>query len=188
MSLLQPKSSVNGLLAEMIAKFEEEPPLGTRSSAYGNSPNDLLAYVSNLKVNEGLSWMDIQICSCKCWVPLLWIQIMIWSVIALIGVNRPDQEVKVSVIGGGDLGIAAVLSIMAKVTTWFVFCLPEIAYGYVTTFVWPVCIVILSVIELCWQTGFDWHPWEFNQRRHNGFGDFQFTKCWGVKRWFLSLY
>ncbi|XP_067236536.1 ubiquitin-conjugating enzyme E2 variant 3 [Chanodichthys erythropterus] len=77
-----PKSSVNGLLAEMIAKFEEEPPLGTRSSAYGDSPNDLLAYVSNLKVNEG--------------------------------VNRPDQEVKVSVIGGGDLGIAAVLSIMAK--------------------------------------------------------------------------
>ncbi|XP_051740915.1 ubiquitin-conjugating enzyme E2 variant 3 [Ctenopharyngodon idella] len=77
-----PKSSVNGLLAEMIAKFEEEPPLGTKSSAHGDNPNDLLAYVSNLKVNEG--------------------------------VNRPDQEVKVSVIGGGDLGIATVLSIMAK--------------------------------------------------------------------------
>uniref|UniRef100_A0A8C1V8S7 UEV domain-containing protein n=1 Tax=Cyprinus carpio TaxID=7962 RepID=A0A8C1V8S7_CYPCA len=77
-----PKSSVNGLLAEMIAKFEEEPPLGTRSAAQGDSPNDLLAYVSNLSLNEGG--------------------------------NRLDQEFKVSVIGGGDLGIAAVLSIMAK--------------------------------------------------------------------------
>ncbi|XP_051549020.1 ubiquitin-conjugating enzyme E2 variant 3 [Myxocyprinus asiaticus] len=77
-----PKSTVNSLLAEMIARFEEEPPLGTKSSGYGESPNDLLAYVSNLKVNEGG--------------------------------NRPDQAVKVSVIGGGDLGIAAVLSIMAK--------------------------------------------------------------------------
>lgn len=34
----------------------------------------------------------------------------------LIDGNRPDQSVnKVSVIGGGDLGMAAVLSIMAKV-------------------------------------------------------------------------
>ncbi|XP_016408489.1 ubiquitin-conjugating enzyme E2 variant 3 [Sinocyclocheilus rhinocerous] len=77
-----PKSSVNGLLAEMIAKFEEEPPLGTKSPAQGDNPNDLLAYVSNLSLDEGG--------------------------------NRLDQEVKVSVIGGGDLGIAAVLSIMAK--------------------------------------------------------------------------
>uniref|UniRef100_A0A8C1DFG5 UEV and lactate/malate dehyrogenase domains n=1 Tax=Cyprinus carpio carpio TaxID=630221 RepID=A0A8C1DFG5_CYPCA len=81
-TVFTPKSSVNGLLAEMIAKFEEEPPLGTRSAAQGDSPNDLLAYVSNLSLNEGG--------------------------------NRLDQEFKVSVIGGGDLGIAAVLSIMAK--------------------------------------------------------------------------
>ncbi|XP_065148511.1 ubiquitin-conjugating enzyme E2 variant 3 isoform X2 [Paramisgurnus dabryanus] len=77
-----PKSSVIGLLAEMIAKFEEEPPLGTKSSGPGENPNDLLAYVSNLSLNEGGS--------------------------------RPDQAVKVSVIGGGDLGVATVLSIMAK--------------------------------------------------------------------------
>nr|XP_055049267.1 ubiquitin-conjugating enzyme E2 variant 3 [Misgurnus anguillicaudatus] len=77
-----PKSSVNGLLAEMIAKFEEEPPLGTKSSGPAENPNDLLAYVSNLSLNEGGS--------------------------------RPDQAVKVSVIGGGDLGVATVLSIMAK--------------------------------------------------------------------------
>lgn len=77
-----PKSSVNGLLAEMIAKFEGEPPLATKSSGHGENPNDLLAYVSNLTVNEGG--------------------------------HGPDQAVKVSVIGGGDLGVAAVLSIMAK--------------------------------------------------------------------------
>lgn len=77
-----PKSSVNGLLAEMIAKFEEEAPLSTKSAAQGDDPNNLLTYVSNLSLHEGG--------------------------------NRLDQEVKVSVIGGGDLGIAAVLSIMAK--------------------------------------------------------------------------
>ncbi|XP_073724967.1 ubiquitin-conjugating enzyme E2 variant 3-like [Misgurnus anguillicaudatus] len=77
-----PKSSVNGLLLEMMAKFEEEPPLGTKSSGPAENPNDLLAYVSNLSLNEGGS--------------------------------RPDQAVKVSVIGGGDLGVATVLSIMAK--------------------------------------------------------------------------
>jgi len=49
---------VNGLLAEMIAKFEEEPPLSTKSSAHVDTPNDLLAFVANLKVNEGMSGMD----------------------------------------------------------------------------------------------------------------------------------
>ncbi|XP_056595990.1 ubiquitin-conjugating enzyme E2 variant 3 [Triplophysa dalaica] len=77
-----PKSSLNGLLAEMIAKFEEDPPLGAKSSGHFENPNDLLAYVSNLTVDEGG--------------------------------HRSDQAVKVSVIGGGDLGVAAVLSIMAK--------------------------------------------------------------------------
>ncbi|XP_051975779.1 ubiquitin-conjugating enzyme E2 variant 3-like isoform X2 [Xyrauchen texanus] len=77
-----PKSTVSSLLVEMIDKFEKEPPLGTKSSGQGENPNDLLAYVSNLKVNEDI--------------------------------NLPGQAVKVSVIGGGDLGIAAVLSIMAK--------------------------------------------------------------------------
>ncbi|KAL6474109.1 hypothetical protein MHYP_G00176700 [Metynnis hypsauchen] len=78
-----PKSSVTGLLVEMIAKFEEEPPLAMKSTGDGNDPNELLAFVSQLNITEGG--------------------------------NRPDQSVnKVSVIGGGDLGMAAVLSIMAK--------------------------------------------------------------------------
>lgn len=44
---------MNGLLAEMMAKFEEEPPLGTKSSAQGDDPNNLLTYMSNLTLNEG---------------------------------------------------------------------------------------------------------------------------------------
>lgn len=78
-----PKSSVNMLLEEMIAKFEEDPPLGMKSTGDGKDPNELLAFVSNLNITDGG--------------------------------NRPDKGVnKVSVIGGGDLGMAAVLSIMAK--------------------------------------------------------------------------
>lgn len=77
-----PKSSVNGLLAEMITKFEEEPPLSSKPTIEADDPNDLLAYVSKLKMNEGG--------------------------------NRYDSMNKVTVIGSGDLGMAAVLSILAK--------------------------------------------------------------------------
>ncbi|XP_029614345.1 ubiquitin-conjugating enzyme E2 variant 3 isoform X2 [Salmo trutta] len=79
-----PKSSVVGLLAEMISQFEEEPPLGTKSTGDNRDPNELLAYVSNLKINEG-------------------------------GVQHHDHLInKVTVIGGGDLGMASVMSILAK--------------------------------------------------------------------------
>lgn len=78
-----PKSSVSVLLEEMIAKFEEDPPLGMKSTGDGKDPNELLAFVSHLNITEGG--------------------------------NRTGKDVnKVSVIGGGDLGMAAVLSIMAK--------------------------------------------------------------------------
>ncbi|MCI4381674.1 hypothetical protein PGIGA_G00254780 [Pangasianodon gigas] len=78
-----PKSSVIALLEEMIAKFEEDPPLAMKSTGDGKDPSELHATVSHLNITEGG--------------------------------NRPDQSVnKVSVIGGGDLGMAAVLSIMAK--------------------------------------------------------------------------
>ncbi|XP_070962418.1 ubiquitin-conjugating enzyme E2 variant 3 isoform X2 [Oncorhynchus clarkii lewisi] len=79
-----PKSSVVGLLAEMISQFEEEPPLGTKSTGDNRDPNVLLAFVSNLKINEG-------------------------------GVQHHDHLInKVTVIGGGDLGMASVMSILAK--------------------------------------------------------------------------
>ncbi|KAK3526601.1 hypothetical protein QTP70_030740 [Hemibagrus guttatus] len=78
-----PKSSVIVLLEEMIAKFEEDPPLATKSTGDGKDPNQLLAMVSHLNITEGGS--------------------------------RPEQCVnKISVIGGGDLGMAAVLSLMSK--------------------------------------------------------------------------
>ncbi|XP_041853523.1 ubiquitin-conjugating enzyme E2 variant 3 [Melanotaenia boesemani] len=79
-----PKSSVVVLLNEMIAKFEEDPPLSSKSTVDTKDPHELLAFVSNLQINEG-------------------------------GVRHPDQTTsKVSVIGGGDLGMACVMSILAK--------------------------------------------------------------------------
>ncbi|KAI1903987.1 hypothetical protein AGOR_G00001050 [Albula goreensis] len=78
-----PKSTVNGLLTEMIAKFEEEPPLSSKNSGDGKDPTELLAYVSKLQVSEG-------------------------------GVKPDRPIIKVTVIGGGDLGMATVMSLLAK--------------------------------------------------------------------------
>ncbi|RVE72186.1 hypothetical protein OJAV_G00059430 [Oryzias javanicus] len=79
-----PKSSVVGLLPEMIAKFEEDPPLSSKASGEAKNPHELLAFVSNLQLNDG-------------------------------GVQHQDQlGGKVTVIGGGDLGMACVTSILAK--------------------------------------------------------------------------
>ncbi|CAK6960048.1 ubiquitin-conjugating enzyme E2 variant 3 [Scomber scombrus] len=79
-----PKSSVVGLLNEMIRKFEEDPPLSSKRD--NKDPHELLAFVSNIQINDG-------------------------------GNRHPDQQInKVSVIGGGDLGMATVMSILAKCT------------------------------------------------------------------------
>ncbi|KAM6961355.1 ubiquitin-conjugating enzyme E2 variant 3 [Aplochiton taeniatus] len=79
-----PKSTVVGLLAEMISKFEDEPPLATKDTGDNKDPNELLAFVSNIQINDA-------------------------------GVRQHDQPVrKVSVVGGGDLGMASVMSILAK--------------------------------------------------------------------------
>ncbi|XP_026222233.1 ubiquitin-conjugating enzyme E2 variant 3 [Anabas testudineus] len=79
-----PKSSVVGLLSEMIAKFEDDPPLSSKPTGESKDPHELLAFVSNLQINDG-------------------------------GNEPHDQPVnKVTVIGGGDLGMASVMSILAK--------------------------------------------------------------------------
>ncbi|XP_048829458.1 ubiquitin-conjugating enzyme E2 variant 3 [Brienomyrus brachyistius] len=78
-----PKSSVNSLLKEMISKFEDDPPLASKPSPNTEDPNELLAFVSNLKITEG-------------------------------GGKLERQVNKVTVVGGGDLGMASVLSILAK--------------------------------------------------------------------------
>ncbi|XP_034445104.1 ubiquitin-conjugating enzyme E2 variant 3 [Hippoglossus hippoglossus] len=79
-----PKSSVVALLTEMIAKFEEDPPLSSKSTEENKDTHKLLAFVSNLQINDG-------------------------------GSRHHEQQInKVSVIGGGDLGVASVMSILAK--------------------------------------------------------------------------
>ncbi|XP_054475723.1 ubiquitin-conjugating enzyme E2 variant 3 [Anoplopoma fimbria] len=79
-----PKSSVVGLLSEMMAKFEEDPPLSSKTTGENKDPHELLAFVSNLQINDG-------------------------------GNRHHDQQTnKVSVIGGGDLGMASVMSILSK--------------------------------------------------------------------------
>ncbi|XP_045892607.1 ubiquitin-conjugating enzyme E2 variant 3 isoform X1 [Micropterus dolomieu] len=79
-----PKSSVVSLLNEMSAKFEEDPPLSTKTTGENKDPNELLAFVSNLQINDG----------------------------GIVHHDKPTN--KVSVIGGGDLGMASVMSILSK--------------------------------------------------------------------------
>lgn len=77
-----PKSSVVVLLNEMIAKFEEDPPLSSKTTGDDKDPQELLAFVSNFKITDGGS--------------------------------RNHINNKVSVVGGGDLGMAVVMSILSK--------------------------------------------------------------------------
>lgn len=60
-ALQQPKSSVVGLLNEMIAKFEEDPPLSSKTTGENKDPHELLAFVSNLQINDGAS-LDMPLC------------------------------------------------------------------------------------------------------------------------------
>ncbi|XP_035499115.1 ubiquitin-conjugating enzyme E2 variant 3 [Scophthalmus maximus] len=79
-----PKSSVVVLMTEMTAKFEEDPPLSSKATGDTKDPHELLAFVSNLQINDG-------------------------------GIRHHDQQInKVSVVGGGDLGMASAMSILAK--------------------------------------------------------------------------
>lgn len=49
----QPKSSVVGLLKEMITKFEEDPPLSSKATRENKDPHELLAFVSNFQISDG---------------------------------------------------------------------------------------------------------------------------------------
>ncbi|XP_038131608.1 ubiquitin-conjugating enzyme E2 variant 3 [Cyprinodon tularosa] len=79
-----PRSSVVGLLNEMIKKFEEVPPLSSKPTEDTKDPHELMAFVSNLQIKDG----DNR--------------------------HLSQQNIKVSVIGGGDLGMACVMSILSK--------------------------------------------------------------------------
>ncbi|XP_059565090.1 ubiquitin-conjugating enzyme E2 variant 3 isoform X2 [Myotis daubentonii] len=85
-----PKSVVVGLIKEMIAKFQEELPLYSLSSSDEARQVDLLAYIA--KITEGIS--DI---NSKNWA------------------NHENKTVKkITVVGGGELGVACTLAISAK--------------------------------------------------------------------------
>ncbi|XP_036282634.1 ubiquitin-conjugating enzyme E2 variant 3 isoform X4 [Pipistrellus kuhlii] len=85
-----PKSVIVGLIKEMIAKFQEELPLYSLSSSDEARQVDLLAYIA--KITEGVS--DI---NSKNWA------------------NNENKTVKkITVVGGGELGVACTLAISAK--------------------------------------------------------------------------
>ncbi|XP_016074923.1 PREDICTED: ubiquitin-conjugating enzyme E2 variant 3 isoform X2 [Miniopterus natalensis] len=85
-----PKSVLVGLIKEMIAKFQEELPLYSLSSSDEAQQVDLLAYIA--KITEGVS--DI---NSKNWA------------------NHENKTVKkITVVGGGELGVACTLAISAK--------------------------------------------------------------------------
>ncbi|XP_072475754.1 ubiquitin-conjugating enzyme E2 variant 3 isoform X3 [Notamacropus eugenii] len=82
-----PKSVITGLIREMIIKFQEELPLFSLSSSDEAQQGELLAYIS--KITQGISDMNSK--------------------------HQENQRVnKVTVVGGGELGIACVLAILAK--------------------------------------------------------------------------
>ncbi|KAM8940184.1 ubiquitin-conjugating enzyme E2 variant 3 [Pelodytes ibericus] len=79
-----PKSTVIGLIKEMVMKFEEELPLYSLSAADVVRQRDLLSYIA--QVTEGVSKVD------------------------MCAANRG----KVTVIGGGDLALSCLLAISSK--------------------------------------------------------------------------
>ncbi|XP_060033041.1 ubiquitin-conjugating enzyme E2 variant 3 isoform X1 [Erinaceus europaeus] len=85
-----PKSVIVGLIKEMIAKFQEELPLYSLSPSDEARQVDLLAYIA--KITEGVSDINSK--------------------------NWADQEnksvSKITVVGGGELGVACTLAISAK--------------------------------------------------------------------------
>ncbi|XP_072194564.1 tumor susceptibility gene 101 protein isoform X1 [Excalfactoria chinensis] len=87
-----PKSTIIGLIKEMIAKFEEEPPVYSLSSSDADRQSELLSYIA--RITEGET--DIK------------------SKSKIGGVRNGGCFNKVTVVGAGDLGIACVLAVVAK--------------------------------------------------------------------------
>uniref|UniRef100_UPI00398F830F sperm-specific sodium:proton exchanger-like isoform X2 n=1 Tax=Pristiophorus japonicus TaxID=55135 RepID=UPI00398F830F len=85
-----PKTDIIGLLNEMITKFQGTPPLYSKPSDDGPSPAGLNSYMAD--ISSGLSEVTLQ----------------------------PKKQTggrhfgKVTVLGGGDLGMACAMSILAK--------------------------------------------------------------------------
>ncbi|XP_015486104.1 ubiquitin-conjugating enzyme E2 variant 3 isoform X2 [Parus major] len=86
----KPKSTLIGLIKEMIAKFEEELPLYSLSSSDADRQSELLSYIA--KITEGGTDMKSR---------------------SKTGRNEGCFN-KITVVGAGDLGIACVLAVAAK--------------------------------------------------------------------------
>ncbi|NXY90675.1 UEVLD enzyme, partial [Alcedo cyanopectus] len=89
-----PKSTVIGLIKEMIAKFEEELPLYSLSSSDAARQSELLSYIA--KITEGETGTKSKSKTGE-------------------GKNEGCFK-KITVVGAGDLGIACVLAAAAKGT------------------------------------------------------------------------
>ncbi|KAI6068411.1 Ubiquitin-conjugating enzyme E2 variant 3 isoform X1 [Aix galericulata] len=87
-----PKSTIVGLIKEMIAKFEEELPLYSLSSSDAARQSELLSYIA--KITEGET--DTK------------------SKSKTDGDKNEGCFNKITVVGAGDLGIACVLAVAAK--------------------------------------------------------------------------
>ncbi|PKU49182.1 ubiquitin-conjugating enzyme e2 variant hypothetical protein [Limosa lapponica baueri] len=87
-----PKSTVIGLIKEMIAKFEEELPLYSLSSAEAARQSELLSYIAKITAGD----TDMK------------------SKSNIGGGKNEGCFNKITVVGAGDLGIACVLAVAAK--------------------------------------------------------------------------
>ncbi|NXM96706.1 UEVLD enzyme, partial [Sylvia borin] len=86
-----PKSTLIGLIKEMIAKFEEELPLYSLSSSDAARQSELLSYIA--KITEGETDMKSR---------------------SKTGGRNEGCFNKITVVGAGELGIACVLAVAAK--------------------------------------------------------------------------
>ncbi|KAM9190893.1 ubiquitin-conjugating enzyme E2 variant 3 isoform 2-T2 [Mergus octosetaceus] len=87
-----PKSTIVGLIKEMIAKFEEELPLYSLSSSDAARQSELLSYIAKITAGE----TDTK------------------SKSKTGGDKNEGRFNKITVVGAGDLGIACVLAVAAK--------------------------------------------------------------------------
>ncbi|NXG57055.1 UEVLD enzyme, partial [Hemiprocne comata] len=102
-----PKSTVIGLIKEMIAKFEEELPLYSLSSSDATRQAELLSYIA--KITEG---MEVFMYLFLMFQHNMYTDMKSKSKIG--GGKNEGCFDKITVVGAGDLGIACVLAVAAK--------------------------------------------------------------------------
>nr|XP_047909447.1 tumor susceptibility gene 101 protein isoform X5 [Anser cygnoides] len=102
-----PKSTIVGLIKEMIAKFEEELPLYSLSSSDAARQSELLSYIAKI-TEDFLTLVYIHACSSSKG------ETDTKSKSKTGGDKNEGRFSKITVVGAGDLGIACVLAVAAK--------------------------------------------------------------------------